>query len=55
MTVCAVFQLFGVKVRVDGLTVPSELLVLLRLTVTFSEGALLSLTLNVAVDPSSEV
>ena len=53
------FQLPVVKVRLDGLTVPSELLVLLRVAVTLllanTEGEVLSLTLNVALLPSSEV
>ncbi len=43
------------KVRLDGLTVPSELLLLLTLTVTLSEGVLFRATLNVDVVPSSEV
>jgi len=50
-----VLQLLGVKVRLDELTVPSELLLLLTLTVTLLEGVLFRATLNVEVVPSSEV
>jgi hypothetical protein len=55
VTVWVLFQLFGVKVRLDGLTVPSELLLLLTLTLTLSEGALFRATLNVEVVPLSLV
>jgi hypothetical protein len=55
VTVWVLFQLFGVKVRLDGLTVPSELLLLLTLTVTLSEGVLFRATLNVEVVPLSSV
>ena len=43
------------KVSVDGLTVPSEILLLLTLTVVFDKGAIFRAALNVEVVPSSEV
>ena len=49
------FQLFGVKVREEGLTVPSDVLLLLTVTVIVLEGALFRATLNVEVVPSSDV
>jgi len=44
VTTCAVCQLLPVKVRVDGLMVPSARLLDARLTVTFWVGWLLSVT-----------
>ena len=43
------------KVREEGLTVPSEVSLLLTVTVIVLEGALFRATLNVEVVPSSDV
>jgi hypothetical protein len=53
MTFCGVFQFEGVKVRLvgDGVTSTSPELRAM-LTVTFAAGAIASLTVNVAFDPS---
>ena len=55
VTVCAVFQFEDVKVRVDGLTVPSPVSELLTATVTLAVGWLESFAVNVAVVPYSVV
>ena len=55
VTVWAVLQLELVKVRLEGLTVPSPVSELLTPTVTFADGWLLSKTVNVALSPNSVV
>ena len=55
VTVWAVFQLAGVKVRVAGAMVASAVSLLETSTVTFSVGAAFRETLNVEVVPPSSV
>ena len=55
VTVWALFQLAGVKVRLAGETVPSVISLLATGIVTFAVGWLLSTTVKVAVPPDSVV
>ncbi len=55
VTVCGVFQLEGVKVRLEADRVPSVMSELESPTVTFAVGALSSTTLNCVVPPASVV
>ena len=55
VTVCAVPQSEGVKVRADGETVPSSVSELATPSTTFPVGSLSSSTANVAVPPDSVV
>ena len=58
VTVCGVSQASGpetVKVRTDGLTVPSPGSVLVRAMVTSEAGSVSSTIVNVAVPPDSVV
>ena len=52
VTVCATFQLTVVKVRLDGLTVPSVVSSELRPIVTSAVGCVRSLTAKVVVPPA---
>ena len=55
VTVCAVFQLAVVKVRLAGETVPSVVSLELSAIVTSAVGCVLSTTVKVAVPPASVV
>ena len=55
VTVCVVFQLAAVKVRLDGETVPSAVLLEVSPMVTLAVGWLVRTTVKVAVPPASVV
>ena len=55
VTVCAVFQLAAVKVRLAGATVPSPVSLEVRAMVTSAVGWALSTTVKVAVPAASVV
>ena len=55
VTVCVVLQLTVLKVTLDGDTVPSKILLLLRLITTLAIGWVLSTIVKVAVPPASVV
>src|SRR3954462_2734997 len=55
VTVCGVFQLATVKVRVDGEIVPSAVLLDDIATLTFAVGCEVRATVNDAVAPASVV
>ncbi len=55
VTVCAVFQLAGVKVRLVGETVPSVVSLLDSAMLTLALGWVPSTTVKVAVPPASVV
>ena len=55
VTVCAMFQLATVKVRLAGVAVPSVVSLLDRAMLTSALGWLLSTTVKLAVPPASVV